>query len=128
FATGVLAAVSLVLLLGISARRLYMSVSIGSPHHIVGAENRRTARELRRLLPPDEPVMSWHPALALYSERDWQVLPFAPLDRIVRYAAANHIGHVVLSGYYPPRWTLDWIPGEYVILRVPPAATGGGHW
>src|SRR5690606_12149735 len=98
------------------------------PHHIVGAENRRAAEELQTLLAPGEPVMSWHPALALYADRDWRVLPYAPLDRIVRYAAVNGIGHIVLSGYYPPRWTLDWIPGQYLVLRVPADAANGGGW
>ncbi|MGH7483890.1 MAG: ArnT family glycosyltransferase, partial [Longimicrobiales bacterium] len=60
FVTAALASVLCVLLLGTSARRLYMSLAVGSPHHIVAAENERVGEALAGTIPPDQAVMSWH--------------------------------------------------------------------
>jgi 4-amino-4-deoxy-L-arabinose transferase-like glycosyltransferase len=124
----ILAAVLIVLLLGTQARRLYMSLTVGSPHHLVGAENRRIGETLRETLPAGEPVMSWHPAIALYAGRDWRVLPRASLPEIATYANAIGSEHVVLSAYYPSPMVLDDLEGRHLILHVPPAPAGTVGW
>jgi hypothetical protein len=123
-----LAALLIVVLLGTQARRLYMSLAVGSPHHLVGAENRRIGEALREALPPGEPVMSWHPAIALFARRDWRVLPQAEFSDVVRYANATGSTNIVLSAYYPSPLPLDDVPGRHLILRVPPAPAGTREW
>ncbi|MBI4541228.1 MAG: glycosyltransferase family 39 protein [Gemmatimonadetes bacterium] len=117
FLRGLVGAVAVVLLFGMDARRLYLSVTVGSPHHIVGAENRQVGEALSGWTEPGQPVMSWHPAVALYADRDWRVLPAASLPEIVRYAALNGIRMAVLSVYYPS--PLPELPAHYLALELP---------
>lgn len=125
---GALTAAVALLLLGTAARWLYFSVRLGSPHHLVGAENRRIAESLRSVIPPDAPLMSWHPALALYARRDWRVLPQAELGDVLRYANAIGSEYIVLSPYYPAPITVDGRPRDHVLLRVPPGSAGAEQW
>jgi len=120
FARGVIVGLVLVVLLAVSARRLYFSLSLGSPHTVVGEANHRVGRMLDRRLPADAVVMSWHPAIALYARRDWRVLPLAPLARILTYANANHVRFVVLSDYYPAPPIVQQFKQRYLILDVQP--------
>jgi hypothetical protein len=123
-----LAAAALVLLFGTQARRLYMSLAVGSPHHYVGAENRLVGAALRQLVPSDGSVMSWHPAIALYARRDWRVLPYAAFADIVRYADAIDAGYLVLSPYYPGPRLLGESSREHLVIRVPTGAAGVRTW
>lgn len=116
----VLAAVTVVWLLGINARRLQLSVSVGSPHHIMFEQNRAVAESLDALGPSaDGPVMSWHPALAVYADRDWRVLPHATLPEILRYGQAAGAGVTVLSAYYPPDLKIERLDTRYLVLPLP---------
>jgi hypothetical protein len=122
------AAIVLILLAGTCARQLYMSLAVGSPHHLVGAENRRVAASVSELVPHEEPVMSWHPAVALFAGRDWRVLPHADLARVLTYASAVDTRTIVLSAYYPAPVQMDNVPGRYLILHVSEAAPGTRDW
>lgn len=113
-------ALVVVVLLAVSVRRLYFSLSLGSPHNVVGDANHRIGRMLDRRLPADAVVMSWHPAIALYAHRDWRVLPLASLGRILTYANANHIRYIVLSDYYPAPPIVQQFKQRYLVLDVPP--------
>ncbi len=117
-----LVATALVWLLGIDGRRLYLSLSLGSPHHVVAAQNREVAEELDELLGDDHgPVASWHPAIAVYADRDWRVLPYADLPHIVRYLDAAGADAMVLSAYYPPDLGVENLNTRYLVIPVPDA-------
>jgi len=122
FTTLLIAGSVTAVLFGICARRLYLSLSLGSPHHTVGAANRAAGTALRDVVPADMPVMSWHPAIALFADRDWRVLPHAPLDAIVRFAAVSGSTHILLSPYYPGPRLLGDDARDQVLLAVPPDA------
>src|SRR5690606_24493650 len=64
-------------LLSTIARWVYMGHAMGSPHHSIGAENREVGKAVAAIIPEEEPLMSWHPAHALYADREWRVLPYA---------------------------------------------------
>lgn len=114
--------------LATEARWVYLGITLGSPHHLVGAANRTTAAALRDIVPPDQPVMSWHPALALYADRDWRVLPHAAFPDVVTYANAIRSEYMVLSAYYPSPLTFEQMTREYLVLHLPPGtAAQGGH-
>lgn len=113
------AATLALVMVGVSMRRLYLSAAVGSPHHIVGAENAEVGRRLAGSMPVDGTIMSWHPALALYAERDWRVLPFAPMDRIVRYARLQPGAHVLLSVFYPPPILQGENAPHYLVVPIP---------
>jgi hypothetical protein len=115
-----LAAVAILWLLAIDGQRLYLSLGYGSPHHIVAEQNRDVAEELDTVLDDRSgPVASWHPAMAIYADRDWRVLPFAPLGEIIRYEQAAGAGVLVLSAYYPPDIGLESLGTRYLIVPVP---------
>lgn len=128
FATGALTAVIMLLLLGTEARWFYFSTLLGSPHHVVGAENRRIGEALQQVIPPDAPIMSYHPALALFAKRDWRVLPQAGFTNVLRYANAIESEYIVLSPYYPTPLRVENNQRDYVLLRVPPGSAGAEQW
>lgn len=124
-----LAGVAVVWMLGINGERLYRSLAYGSPHHIVAEQNRAVAEELDVLTGSDEgPVMSWHPALAVYADRDWRVLPHTGLADIIRYAGAAGAQTVVLSAYYPPDLGVEEAGVRYLVLDVPEGAEEVEQW
>lgn len=120
FAATATAAILTLLLFGTVARWVYLGTSMGSPHHLVGSANRAMGEALRDIVPHDEPVMSWHPAIALYARRDWRVLPHASFDNVVRYAQATDTRYVVISQYYPPQGILGELPREHLVVVIPP--------
>lgn len=126
---GVLAAGTIVLvLLGTHARRLYLSTTVGSYHQLIGAENRAVGEELRRIVPPGQPVMSFNPAIALWARRDWRVLPMAKMGEVVRFAAAQGCEYLVLSVYNPSPLLFEQFPRPYLVLRVSPEVVGARSW
>jgi hypothetical protein len=114
-------------LLGTSAVRLGMSLSVGSPHHVVAAENAAVGAAIRDATPDDATVMSFHPAVALFADRDWRVLPLEPLDRIIRYARTQPDPYLVLSVFYPPEVRPLEEP-HYLIVPVPPDLPDSDRW
>lgn len=124
-----LATIAVVWLLSIDARRLYFSLAIGSPHHVVGEQNRTVAEELDTLLEGRaSPVMSWHPALAVFGDHDWRVLPFADMAGIIRYAGASGAAAIVLSAYYPPDIGIERAGIRYLLIDVPEEAERVDGW
>lgn len=119
--TGAMVVVTLVaLLLGTDARRLFLSVTVGSPQHVLGSGKRVVGDALRALVPEDEPVMSWHPAIAVHADRRWCVLPYADAAGIVSYARARGCSTLVVSAFHPAPWPVVDLGFEYVVLELPP--------
>ena len=127
-ALGLVAGTLAVVMLGMSARRLYLSVAVGSPHHIVAAENAIVGDALRRTMPGHATVMSWHPALALFADRDWRVLPLEPMDRIVRWATTQPDPFIVLSVFYPPPILQGDEAPHYLVVPVPADTPASDAW
>jgi hypothetical protein len=127
FVGAALVMVTLTLLLGTQARWLYMSIAVGSPHHMAGASNREVGALLQQRTPADATIMSWHPAIALYARRDWRVLPHAGFDDIVRFAGVVGTRHIVLSRYYPGPPLSEDLAARHVLLHVP-VTPDGEHW
>jgi 4-amino-4-deoxy-L-arabinose transferase-like glycosyltransferase len=76
---------------------------VASAHRAVGAY-------LGQTLPADARIMSLHPAIAIWAHRDWRVLPYDDLGRIVGYAQAQGAAAIVFSKF------------EFSPLRDPPRA------
>lgn len=114
-------------LLGTSAVRLGMSLTVGSPHHVVAAQNAAVGAAIRDATSEDATVMSFHPALALFADRDWRVLPVEPMDRIVRYARTQANPYLVLSVFYPPEIRPLEEP-HYLIVSVPTDLPESERW
>jgi 4-amino-4-deoxy-L-arabinose transferase-like glycosyltransferase len=129
FVGGVAAAVVSLALLSTVTHWVYMGLSMGSPHHTVGAANHALGDALKGIVPADEPVMSWHPATALYADREWRVLPYAPFDDIIRYANASRTEYIVLSAFYPGSQLVKGLERDHLVLHVPPdAPPSPEHW
>jgi hypothetical protein len=122
FATGIVTAIVAVALMSTVAHWVYMGLSMGSPHHTVGAANHAMGDALKARVPEDEPVMSWHPATALFADREWRVLPYAPLEDIIGYANAIDTEFVVLSAFYPGSQFVKGLERDHLLLHVPPGA------
>ncbi|HEX7052146.1 MAG TPA: glycosyltransferase family 39 protein [Longimicrobiales bacterium] len=108
-----------VVLFGDDVRQLYLGLAVGSAQQIAAAHNRRAADVLEDVIPRDEPIVSWHPALAVYARRDWRVRPRATFGETVRYAAANGYRYVVFSVIYPLPSAIERMPHEYMVVEVP---------
>jgi hypothetical protein len=129
FVTGVATAVTAIALLSTVTHWVYMGISMGSPHHTVGAANHALGEALETIVPADEPVMSWHPATALYADREWRVLPYAPFVDIIRYANAIDTEYIVFSAFYPGSQHVKGLERDHLVLRVPPdAPRSPGQW
>jgi len=129
FLEGLLVGMTVVWLLGVSASRLYLALSYGSPHHIVAQQNRQVAEELDAFLGTEEgPVASFHPGIAVYADRDWRVLPFTDMAGIIRYAGASGAEAAVLSAYYPPFRGEEILGTRYLILPIPQGAADIQEW
>ena len=127
FATALVAGALALVLFATHARRLYFSLAVGSPHHIVAAENAVVGAALRQATPPDATIMSWHPAVALFADRDWRVLPLEPMQRIVRYARTQPTPYLVFSVYYPPELLQAEEP-HYLVVHVSAETPTSERW
>ena len=127
FATGLVAGALALVLFATHARRLYLSLAVGSPHHIVAAENAVVGAALRGATPPHATVMSWHPAIALFADRDWRVLPLEPMNRIVGYARTQPTPYLVFSVYYPPELLQAEEP-HYLVVHVAAETPSSVRW
>lgn len=125
--TRLLVGALVIVLLSTSIVRLAMSLTVGSPHHVVAAQNAEVGEAIREATPADATVMSFHPALALFADRDWRVLPVEPLDRIIRYARTQPNPHLVLSVFYPPELRPAEEP-HYLIVPVPEELPEAERW
>ena len=120
--SGLLLASCLIAMGWVHATRLTLSLTVGSPHHTVGAQNRQVAALLRRRGDGAlGPVASGHPAIALFADRDWRPVPQAALPDIVRYASAAGATTVVLSSYYLPFKGQEFLGARYLLIDLPRA-------
>ena len=93
----------------------------------MGAQNAEVGEAIQEETPEDATVMSFHPALALFADRDWRVLPLEPMDRIVRYARTQPNPYMVLSVFYPPELRPAEEP-HYLIVPVPRELPESDRW
>ena len=114
-------------LLTTSLADLTLSLTVGSPHHVVAEQNRAVGEAIREATPEDAAVVSFHPAIALFAERDWRVLPLEPMPRIVRYARTLPDPYLVLSVFYPPQVRPLEEP-HYLVVPVPPDTPDHDRW
>ncbi len=119
-------AVTLLILLGTDARRLYLSLTVGSVGQVVAKVNHEVGVALRGMVPPDEPVMSWSPAVAVWADRDWRVLPTASLERVMRYAGAVDTRWLVFSTVNPAPLPRARMPRAFLLLHLG-AGTAAAH-
>jgi hypothetical protein len=115
--------------LGTQLWRLGASLAYGSPHHVVGSQNRAVAKALDTLpsVTPG-PVSSFHPAIAVFADRDWRPLAHTDLGGMLRYAGAAGASTVVVSAYYPPTRGRETLGARYAVLAVPPDAATARNW
>lgn len=114
-------------LLTTSLADLTLSLTVGSPHHVVAEQNAAVGGAIRRTTPEDASVVSFHPAIALFAHRDWRVLPLEPMPRIVRYAKGQPEPVLVLSVFYPPQVRPLEEP-HYLIVPVPEDTPEHDRW
>jgi 4-amino-4-deoxy-L-arabinose transferase-like glycosyltransferase len=81
-----------------------------TPLQQVAGARRAVGGYLGRTLSADARIVSWHPAVAIWAHRDWRVLPYDDLGRIVGYAQAQGAAAIVFSRFEPSP------------LRAPPRA------
>ena len=83
-------------LLGLTLSQLVLARRQPAELEYAGAI-RRMGEAISRTLPPEEPIMTWHPALAYYADRPWRVMPSASLARIASYAARRNVRYLVFE-------------------------------
>ncbi|MHC4179964.1 MAG: ArnT family glycosyltransferase [Planctomycetota bacterium] len=64
-------------------------------------------RFLKAELPPGEPVMSWNPAIAVWADRDWRVMPLTGFPLIMAYSLRQGVKTIVFE-----RSIFGPLPGE----------------
>ncbi len=116
-----------VAMLTTSLADLTLSLTVGSPHHVVAEQNAAVGGAIRRTTPEGASVVSFHPAIALFAHRDWRVLPLEPMPRIVRYAKTQPDPVLVLSVFYPPQVRPLEEP-HYLIVPVPEDTPESERW
>ena len=67
----------------------------------VATARRDVGEYLARHLSAGEIVMSFHPAVAIWADRPWRVLPSDSFERIAAYAEREHAAAVVFSRFEP---------------------------
>ncbi len=72
-----------------------------TPLQQVATARRGVGEYLAGHLPSDAIVMSWHPAIALWADRPWRVLPYDSFERIAAYARSEQAAVVVFSRFEP---------------------------
>ncbi len=72
-----------------------------TPLQQVATARRVVGEYLGSHLQPADRIVSWHPAIAIWAQRDWRVLPYADMGPIVRYAKAQDARAIVLSRFEP---------------------------
>lgn len=93
-----------------------------TPLQRVASARRAVGEYLDRHLPAGAVVMSWHPAVAIWADRPWRVLPYEAFDRIVRYAEGEHAAAIVFSRFAPS--PIRQPPRPFTVIL--PDSAGGG--
>jgi len=95
-----------------------------TPLQQVGRAQRAVGLALRGRLPAGAPIMSWHPALAIYADRDWRVLPEEPWSRVLPYALRERVSAIVASRFYPS--PLGDLPRAFTAVLLEPGDRSAG--
>ncbi len=103
-----------------AARDLVRAWPQTTPLQRVAAARRVVGEYLGRHLPLDGAVMSWHPAIAIWADRPWRVLPYDSFDRIARYAVGEGVAAIVFDRFEPS--PIRQPPRPFTIVL--PGATG----
>ena len=90
----------------------------------VATARRAVGEYLGDHLPPGAIVMSWHPAVAIWAERPWRVLPYASFERITRYALGEGASAVVFSRFEPS--PLPAPPRAFTVVLPDSSGAAGG--
>jgi hypothetical protein len=96
-----------------------------TPLQRVSSARRAVGEYLAQHLPADAIVMSWHPALAIWANRPWRVLPFDSFERIAAYAEAERASAIAFSRFEPSPIRRPPRPFTVVLLGSPRAAAAG---
>jgi hypothetical protein len=109
-----------------TARAAARSWTQQAPLQQVATATRIVGSYLGTHLDPNERIVSWHPAVAIWARRDWRVLPYAPLDPIVTYTRAQGARIIVFSRFDPS--PLKDPPRAFTAMLVDSSsgAAGGG--
>jgi len=126
FGTLVPAAVALVLAVP-TARDVARSWTQQTPLQQIASARRGVGERLGRNLPPDGRIVSLNPAVAIWAHRDWRVLPYDDLDRIVSYAQAQGAGTIVFSTFDPFSPLRDQPTAFTAVLLEPEARVSGAQ-
>lgn len=118
---GALPAVITLVLLVPLARDLLRAWPQTTPLQQVATAQRTVGEYLARHLPPGGIVMSFHPAVAIWADRPWRVLPDDSFERIVAYARAESASAVVFSRFGPSPIVRP--PRPFTIILPGPAAS-----
>jgi len=106
------------LLIAPAIRDLLRSRAQTTPLQQVATAQRTVGEYLDRHLPPGGIVMSFHPAVAIWANRPWRVLPDDSFDRNMAYARVESAFAVVFSRFgpspipHPPRAFTIILPGS----------------
>ena len=106
------------LLIAPTIRDLLRSRAQSTPLQQVATAQRTVGEYLDRHLPPGSIVMSFHPAVAIWANRPWRVLPDDSFERIVAYARVEGASVIVFSRFgpspipHPPRAFTIILPGS----------------
>jgi len=109
-------------------RRLYLGVTAETSRQIKAAADREVGVALRRIVPEDATIMSWHPALALHSRREWRVQPIGELPELIRYAHAVGAEFMVISLAHPGPIPVEMMPRNYLVLELPKVLPEARSW
>jgi hypothetical protein len=96
-----------------------------TPLQQIASARRGVGAHLARNLPPEGRIVSLNPAVAIWAHRDWRVLPYDDLDRIVSYAQAQGAGTIVFSTFdsFSP---LRDQPRAFVAMLLGPGVRASG--
>lgn len=111
-----------------SAERAYKGLVVESPFHVIGEQHRQAGTALDKAGVHEGAVMAWHPAVALFADRDWRALPYEPLPVVLRYAAHRDVRTVVLSMFNPSPLDMSEAGSPYIALVVPDVDTLTWEW
>jgi 4-amino-4-deoxy-L-arabinose transferase-like glycosyltransferase len=117
FLVGVMVPIALV---APAIRDGWRSRSGNTPLQQVARAQRAVGQLLGDSLPAGATIMSWHPAPAIWAHREWRVLPWEPLERILPYAVAEGVGALVLSRFHPG--PVAELPRAFTVVLLDSAA------
>ncbi|HEX6058629.1 MAG TPA: glycosyltransferase family 39 protein [Gemmatimonadaceae bacterium] len=113
-----LAAAGAAVLVAPAVRDYVRAMASAQPLQQVASSQRAVAHLLDQNLPADAIVASWHPAVAYFADREWRVLPYEPIDRVLVYARAQQVSAIVLSRFEPSPLA---DPHPFQVLLLDPA-------